>query len=149
MTIGVQTQKKGHIMPWKKLNKSYSQMSPSFHYKESVVSKVREIESSPSPPNWGNGKWASEWTQFCCLKVPFLFVWLFEWMDGRSCEYNFTTPTIDRPIILGLNQCPRNNIFICDQSERDRIPVFSTKLRKWKMVIRLNEILLFKAILEN
>lgn len=44
----------------KEIEQKFSQMSPSFHYKESVVSKVREIESSPSPPNWGNGKWASE-----------------------------------------------------------------------------------------
>ena len=54
--------KKGAYYGMKEIEQKFSQMSPSFHYKESVVSKVREIESSPSPPNWGNGKWASEWT---------------------------------------------------------------------------------------
>ena len=52
--------KKGAHYAMKEIEQKFSQMSPSFHYKESVVSKVREIESSPSPPNWGNGKWASE-----------------------------------------------------------------------------------------
>ena len=78
--------KKGAYYVMKEIEQKFSQMSPSFHYKESVVSKVREIESSPSPPNWGNGKWASEWTQFCCLKVPFLFVCLFEWMWRLECK---------------------------------------------------------------
>ena len=76
------------------------------------MSKVREIESSPSPPNWGNGKWASEWTQICCSKVPFLFVSLIVWLDGRSYEYDFTPPTVDWPIILGLNQRPKI-VFCC------------------------------------
>jgi hypothetical protein len=37
--------KKGAYYAMKEIEQKFSQMSPSFHYKESVVSKVREIES--------------------------------------------------------------------------------------------------------